>query len=832
MNTSPCNNSSRGSRSITTTIEEEQNTRIVLPLTKNGFESKNKQNENISSISSSAITPNCLNNSSTGTKKPIKLEKKIMDLSKSSPEFKFEKNSEINALQNKDSEKTECLLSSIREKREDVQKKISICVNKTQFMNSSGLSTSSVSHGCLSNSGSTTHSPIKIELKEPFILNLEETESSESSTEYKNEINNENLNSLKKEDQILQEIEEYFEEDIETKDHLGALNSLFTMASDFAHHNGTTVFSALTTLGTGLTSAASGGYLQPVIGAVAVAVSMNEAFKMYKNYINDRGASDHLKIIKNTFESLAKKNELAKKTINEAIETQNQIKEELNSSIAMINFLNNQLANTTQEFHANINNGLALQINIKNDLESQYEALSNALNSSNKACDVLRKQIKLLTIFQTDMSKIEDSNLSRDEIENLVREIKAKINEIICLSSDAQDHQIEATRHMNSALNVRGSVVKLNDHFVEIWTKLQIIEKKYNEIIEFNKHTENKLKETEDKVNEQGAKIHLLEDIVEELDVKTKLGHKSAVAEIQNEDFGTESMRVGTVGALITGVGVGFVTFGPLGACGGLVAGYYSTTPAAKMAHLARKTLRATVETDLDEEFKICKAKLQNLPKGHKNTTISIKGKFGPSSAKIAGALIRPFGTAGTNLIADVNNIVIDYPVVSTIISWTPVRHLFSPTRLEKVSSHIGGFINCTFAGIDLPEIKFTVLDNPDFSTYGAISSKSQQDLSALLESLLDDDAIQPEMILEFLKKLENVNVSTINNERKPVIKSICMITETSLAMKILKRDCLRKIKKGNEKKLLKQNIILEEGKIQDEADICDGKKVIFEFKK
>ncbi|MBA2727241.1 MAG: hypothetical protein H0U49_03600 [Parachlamydiaceae bacterium] len=737
------------------------------------------------------------------------------------------------------------IVSKLRKDREEVKEKMSECnIKTTQVMSNSTISNSTISSStissstnspvnsiCLSNTSNPTNIIIKIEKKETEInkIEIEETDSTESSTEYKIEKININANGLKEQDQILEETEEFVNADIATEEHLGAFNTLFTMASDFANINGTTIFSALTTLGTGIASAASDGYLQPVIGAVAIAVSANEAYKMYKKYVNDKGAIDPLKIIESTFESLAKKNKLAKQTIDEAIEKQRQIKGDLSSTIEKINFLNNQLANTTEEFHENINNALDIQMSIKGELESQYEAIANALNESQKACGIIRKQLKLLKEFQAYMSNEEYLSPSKEQAEIRIKEIKAKINEIIALSSEALDHQTEATHHMLSALNIRGALLNLNDQYLRVIVKLQTLEQKYKEAQELNKDIGNKLKDTENKVDHLGTKLDTANDIIEDQAILIEIGQDATEEAKQIETFGTESVNWGGMGAVLTGLGAGFVTFGPPGALVGVLAvGICGISPAVKLAHIARKSLKAYTETDLDEAFKSCKAKLQNLSKINLNTTITIDGKFGASTAKTLLSLLRPWGTGGKNLSADLNNTIISSPLASSIVSWTPFSSWVSPTPLEKISSHKGGFINCTFAGIELPEIEFIVQDNPNISTYGAISVRFQLQLSALLLSLLDEDSVPPEMILEFLKKLEKVNVKGVDDERKSMTKCVCMISEKSKAMKTLKKVCAQKIERENQKR------ILEESKIQEEKIECEkiGKAIIFEIKK
>lgn len=675
---------------------------------------------------------------------------------------------------------THLVLTLHKERQRDVQKKIEIYENKTQkekIIDSSSDSFQSLSSSSeeeslkKSSENFTSKSVIKVEVK-----GLKE--SSESSEEYKSTKQQRAINVLKEEDEILKDEIIFAETGIESDEQISTLNTLFHMATEFAQVNGTSIFSTMTTFGYGITNTlASEGYIAPVIGGVALVVAGNEFLKMLSAYVNQKGMSDHMKGIELALEGIKKKNELAKKVIEESLEKQQEIKNDIKSTQEKIDILKSQLNNTTEKFHANIINALEVQHSINAELEAQEEAINNAIEDSKNASSIIVKQLKLLEKFKLEMENTKFTIKSDEDVENLIEMIQAEINEITALSSNALEHQTNASEHILSALSKKSSIFMLNDRYLQLLLDLQIIEEKYKMAQGIITDINGKLNDANEKVNDLGGKLNEANDIIDDQKILISIGQDEFEVLKNQETFGTESVNWGGMGAVVTGLGAGFVTFGPPGAIVGVLAvGVCGIKPAVALAHLARKTWKSYSNTQLELEFENCKTNLLNPEKFNPKGKITVSSKFGVSTAKFVG--VWRGGTAFHNYL------------------YAPVNNLFFTEQLAQITSHKVGTLNCTFGGVNLPALPFNINDeeNPLHTTYGAITVNTQMQLSALFLQLLMDNVVPPQMILDFLESLEKVEVSGVDDKHKEYTTTLCMIEPKSKAMKTLKKICSRKL--------------------------------------
>jgi len=686
------------------------------------------------------------------------------------------------------------LVLRLRGEREELKNKIQSCESTQKLQNKPLIEITSnlcSTYDCITKPKESLENTkvIKIELKD-------ESDSS-GVEEYELSKSQQNVELLLAEDEVLGNAIDFAEADVETEDQLGIFDTLLQMASDYASTNGTQIISAFTTMGVGIQDALSDGYVVPLVGVGLLAVAVNEFYKMHKNYVNDKGASDHLRGIEMALESLGKKNELAKKTISEASEKQQQIKTDLKTTQEKIEFLNNQLINTTEEFHKDLNEALDVQHKIKEELENQGSALNQAIGESTKACEVIANQIELLNEFKSDMETKEIQIKSEEDLQNIMAEIKRKINEIAALSSKALKHQTQASRLLISALDIKGNLFNLNELYLETLLKLQILEKKYKEAQGIISEVNEKLNDVNQKHDELGTKLDDAKEIIDDQKTLIEIAQDELEAEKQRADclFGTESVNWGGMGAILTGFGAGFITFGPPGAVVGVFAvGICGIKPAVSLAHVARKTWKSYCNTNLDLHFKSCKENLTS--KFNPKTKTKVTAEFGASTAKFVG--IWRGGTAFQNyLVCPINNILTSY--------------IYSGPQLLPITSHKVGTLKCTFGGITLPELPFNINDqeNPNHTKYGAITVVTQFQLGTLLLQLLMEDVVSPETVLEFLKQFEKVEVIGVDDNHQQYTKTLCMIHPKSKAMKTLKKICEQKI-----------------------AKVCKGDEILFEIKK
>lgn len=610
-------------------------------------------------------------------------------------------------------------------------------------------------------------SNISIEIVEKSLnhLQISPTSSEDDEREYTHLADVQDLSLLKQDNAIttnqLIAAETHIEEVETLQNQISTFDLISAHFNNFINLHGTTFVTTATTVGVGVTTVATGGLGNLLLGGGALAISAYEFTKMVKKYLNDKGSSDHLKAIETTLTNIENKRKIASALIKDAKELNQTIDHGLIDIDIKIGFLAHQLRNSSGKLHEIISIALENAKITKQRLEIQTETIKDAIKNSSLANVVINQQQRLI---ESLLNNVVGDDIDESNIKNIIEQVKKELIEIQAKSSKAYDYQTNANSSMLKALKITQEVIGLEDQQIKLILEIQLIEEEL-------KNAQNQCYEIQNQLNDVKEENGALKENLEaqqqnnkEMKNDIQIGNDALEAEKNVLKLGEGSVILGNTTAVGSMMGIGFLTFGPPGAIIGALAGsVFVSHPAAVIAHYARKSFKAHDAVKLEMAFQLC---ANSFAEGKFDVSkpIIIKPEFTYNNAPLFGAGLykNPYNliVSGLNLICT------------------------EQTPLWK--SKRAGTLYCQIGGITLPEIKFYghTAYNETYAKYGAISIDDQLQLCALLTIALEKDQVCPQALLKFLYLMQCVDVEGIK---------IMMISPDSKVMEPLRIKCVDK---------------------------------------
>ena len=370
--------------------------------------------------------------------------------------------------------------------------------------------------------------------------------------------------------------------------------TLWDHATDIIGMEGTTLVSALATLGAGAAAVLTAPAIIGVTLAVAATgVATNEAVKMFNRHLSHTGSKEHGKVIQQAVERAEGKTQEAKAANAIVIKNLDECTEKIGNAEKILANLAQQMKGTTGELRQHYEGLIKLHEDVKDTQIKKKKHLLEANTNSEEALKILRGQEKLLRALQ----KMElPKSITEDSLKQFMTELKTQIINIRAEGDKAHDATLKSLQAMGTALQVSDAPIYDQINQLTAQTALLInraeqaegqvgqLQKENTDLKNINADTKEKAKITDNKLE----------------DVETDLKIAKRANELRQEEFqfggGSALYGIGVGGAMTIGsafllgpASLAFVASASLGTMGSAAVAHYVRAMKRANAHLAEK---------------------------------------------------------------------------------------------------------------------------------------------------------------------------------------------------------------------------------------------------
>ena len=469
----------------------------------------------------------------------------------------------------KEKEKSEVLILRLRADKKELEAQKSGLEEKVNQLSSS-LAKSTSGRVLLQQSSHTYTNISPVSISEMETGEVQAIESDDENTYFDCEQGQDNLETLKNKEVVIDNKTAVVESQIQEEQQLTLLQRIGYQLSDkvgrhlikVVRREGTTLASAATTAAVGVGFAVAGPAGAGILAIGAGLISGNELLKIVLRHFNDLGATDHLQAVGKALDSIEAKNFKAAQSIEHAMALQKQVHTSIGEIAAQIQTLEALLKNADAKLSATIQKAIYQLKNSQETLLQQHTCLEQAVGASKGCIFILDAQRKQINDLLGADYKIE----SQEDLEAVLKEINASLNAIQSSSQESYVLQLKATNAILEALEMNGKLLKSNDISCKLIGEIQTVQQELQAAQQDLSEMAEKASEAKKATEKLEKELQLQRQLNKEQQADIAVAKDQLEKEKAEEKFGEESIRIGSVGAAVGG-GMAALALGGAGYC-------------------------------------------------------------------------------------------------------------------------------------------------------------------------------------------------------------------------------------------------------------------------